>query len=91
MLNVPPRNEDLIAMAQNDLLSELQGTTYRVNGRFRYVAGLGLTVDAAGLTILEQSVFVKEVTEDSPAKVHRNLQKRWDSKSLMGHYGTVND
>jgi len=57
--------EDQIAAAQDMLLAELSGTIFRVNGRFRYVPGTGLSVDPKGLTSL-----VKAVNEDALERAH---------------------
>jgi len=83
MLNVPPRDEERIAMAQNQLLSELEGTTYRVNGRFKYIPGIGLTVTSDGLAVLERSLLVKQVTEDSPSYPHSS-RTDWHSLTREG-------
>jgi hypothetical protein len=61
--------EDQIATAQDMLLAELSGTKFRVTGRFRYVTGMGLSVDPEGLSIIERSILVDKVTEDIPDRV----------------------
>lgn len=61
---------DKISAAQDMLLTELSGTKFRVNGRFRYVAGMGLSVDAEGLSIVERSLLVNGVNEDAQFRIH---------------------
>jgi hypothetical protein len=53
-----------IAGAQNDLLTELKGTTYKVTGRLKAGPAIGLEVGNDALQVLERSTLVKKVTED---------------------------
>lgn len=62
--------ENQIAAAQDMLLAELSGTKFRVNGRFRYVTGMGLSVDPEGLSIIERSSLIQAVNEDAPERAH---------------------
>ena len=61
--------EDQIVAAQDMLVAELSGTKSRVNGRLRYVPGMGLSVDSEGLSIVERSSIVDKVNEETPYRV----------------------
>jgi hypothetical protein len=57
-----------ITLIQDQLLSELSGTTYKLVRRYDVIPGLALEVSADALAVLEKSNNVINVLPDKPAK-----------------------
>ena len=79
-LNVPWQREDTlneeaiarqrqaIHSVQDQLLSELAGTKYKIVRRYDVIPGLALEIGADALAVLEKSNYVTNVIADKPAK-----------------------
>jgi hypothetical protein len=66
-LNSPDakRQHQQIADAQDQLLKELDGTTFKVTHRFELLPAIGLEVNSSALPILEKSKTVQSVRENT--------------------------
>jgi hypothetical protein len=62
------RQRQRIAEAQDRLLADLAGTSYKAPRRLVKLPGLVLSVGADALAVLEKSTLVKKVTEDISVK-----------------------
>ncbi|HXG51349.1 MAG TPA: hypothetical protein VNN77_08105 [candidate division Zixibacteria bacterium] len=58
------RQRAAIKSAQDSLLRELTGTRYRIVRVYRSIPAIALELDAAGLTVLEESARVTNVLQD---------------------------
>jgi hypothetical protein len=56
--------QERITAAQDELIANLSGTTYKVARRFTMSSGMALSVGPEALAILEGSPLVKKVAED---------------------------
>ena len=65
-LNSPEmrQQKSQITAAQEQLLTELAGTNFKLIARFDFVPGMALQVDASVLPLLEKSEVVKSVIEN---------------------------
>jgi hypothetical protein len=61
-----------IHSVQDQLLSELSGTTYRIVRRYDVIPGLALEVSADALAVLANSTHVTNVLADKPAKTSQS-------------------
>jgi hypothetical protein len=61
-----------INLVQNQLLSELSGTRYKIVRRYESVPGLALEIGPDALVVLEKSTSVTNVVPDRPAKPAAN-------------------
>lgn len=84
-LNVPWQHESTLSddaillqrrainLVQNQLLSELSGTRYKIVRRYESVPGLALEIGPDALVVLGKSTSVTNVLPDKPAKPAANL------------------